>query len=1149
MKPKNKIKILRLLATATALLALLVGTLAYTLSPAGLSRVAQMLERRLSTLLEADVSVEGMVLRWPLELELARFAVSEDDRIYLEVSEVLVQLSPRQLLRRHLWIHRVRSKNIEYDGWPQADVREPTRSIDLSVPDLSPLLNRVTITELKIERLALGDSALPQTADFRIESSLLPRQGSTAFRLSLVMTAFGGEGLEAGAPAVEVEALLDEPGSGQVRAEIAAKVADWRLLVTDWPAEMEDALALRGQLILEGGRYLRLLDMRVDSQVAVIDARAKLDTVRPYLNAQTRLEVADFAPLADMLNIDIEGGALFSALIYGPPANPELKVVLESARLRIAEHQADSIRIDLDIDDIAAAPRGAIRAAATVDDVPLAVSADYAWEAQTLTVRGLQAQALNIQAEGDARYDFATRLAQGELSVHSDEIAGISEHFGIDAAGRFQAELEVSPDSGRQNLTLAASAAAVRSPFGTVDSIRIATNLQDLFGEAHGKLELWTEQVQAEDLKIDRVEFNAVGGLQSIELFLASSGEFTESWSVDSRAAIEIAELRPTALSLHDFELRYGGIHLHLAEPAKLAREQDRYTVDRLIVDAGMGRLSASGFAGVDAIMLEADVRDVPLSIFGFAGVPPEAHGAMEGRLQVQGDPSAPFASLQLRFSDLMPTPDLFWDGPPASFSVDSKLDEGRLATRLLLEGLTGQPVELEIDIPLSLSLYPMNLEWPPEGAVSGQFKAETDLGELADLFVLDMHRLAGLLAVNMDLGGTVDSPEVTGYLRVTGGAYENALTGTILREIDVAVSGGDDRLVIERATATDGDRGRLSLSGELKVLPELEYPFAASLTLENFRLLRHDIARATGNGTAVWEGNLRASDLSGDMTVSPVELRIPERLPAELIDMDYIEINGGQLATDQPSNDDDQVLERHEISLNLDVAFPARVFVRGRGLESEWGGRVQVRGNAGEPQLSGNLSVLRGHFMFFGKRLTITHGLLSFTGAFPPAPLLDIVAESRSGGITAIMRLSGDLESPEIQLDSVPTLPEDEILARLLFGRSATRITPWQAITIAQAVNQLRGGGSTFDVMGETRRFLGVDRIEVRSDNEDDQHTSVSVGKYVGERVYVELERGVGVEGARAVVEVELTPTIRLETEMGTDVDAGLDVIWSWDY
>jgi autotransporter translocation and assembly factor TamB len=233
----------------------------------------------------------------------------------------------------------------------------------------------------------------------------------------------------------------------------------------------------------------------------------------------------------------------------------------------------------------------------------------------------------------------------------------------------------------------------------------------------------------------------------------------------------------------------------------------------------------------------------------------------------------------------------------------------------------------------------------------------------------------------------------------------------------------------------------------------------------------------------------------------------------------------------------------------DLTVSAPGRVFVRGRGLDSEWSARLSVKGQGPQPVISGSLNLLRGRFMFFGKRLQLNRGIVTFDGNFPPSPLLDIEAQVRSGGIVGILRVSGPAEVPDLEVDSSPALPEDEILARMLFGREAARITPWQALTLARAINKIRGGGSAFDLMGETRRLLRVDQIDIRTPEEEEVGTTVTVGKYVSDRVYVEYEQSVGAESGRASVEVDLTPSIRLETTTGGDDDTGIGIRWTREY
>lgn len=1072
-------------AIALATIVLLAGAALFLFSPTGLRWMTPLLERPLSRVLGASVSLEGPIIRWPLELELARFRLADADTVYLDVRDVSVRVSARHLWRRHVWVHALRVEQVTYDGWPARDAtdRAPREPDPARVINPGNWLKWVTLKDALIERVVVGERVLPEAVAFRVEADMGHGSAETRARMTVSMKSLGETEWTNSAPVARAEATLTQPAQG------------------------------------------------------------------PHLVARLKMIVPDARPLSQWLAVELEGAATLQAVIEGEPARPALDATLVSDRFRVESHVASDVRAELKVGDMAALTEGAARAEATVDDVPVTISADYVWNAPLLALRNVRAKALDAQVTGDTEMDVAARLVRGLVRLETDDIAELAAYGGVEAGGRVEAALHMTAEKDRQDMELEVWASEMTLPFGAMDALHMKAMLHDALEQPHGTVEAEVTQFEAGDLDVEEIRLTVAGDPQSVELTLTGKGALVEPWTLSSSGLLRLADGQPESVGLHDFNLRHGDFEVYLEEAVQVVRREDRYAVDRLVVHVGEGLLTVSGYAHTEEIMLEADVENVPLSMFGFAGVPRDARGAVEGHLQMSGHPSNPCAALQVQFSDLMPAQAIYWDGPPAHFSVSTWLEDGRLSSRFLLEGLTGRPVELDLDIPLAVSLYPVHVQWPPEGSVSGHFMAETDLGELAQLFVLDVHRLAGLLSVNLELEGTVADPDVSGHVQVTDGAYEHERIGTILRDVEVLITGRQDRLTIEHITATDGDKGRLSLSGALQVNPELDYPFAATLSLEQFRLLRHDTARATGQGTVTWEGTRRASEVAGEITVSPMELRIPERLPAALIDLDYVEINREEEKPDSEPNDLVEELDRHAMTLHVDVAFPDRVFVRGRGLESEWGGQIEIRGSVREPQLTGSLSVLRGRFVFFGKRLAITRGLVTLVGMFPPAPILDVVAESRSGGITAILRLSGDVDAPEIQLDSVPPMPEDEILARLLFGREAARISPWQAITIARAINQLRGGGSAFDVMGETRRLLRVDQIELREDEEHEGQTAVSVGKYVSDRVYVELERGVGVEGGRASVEVELTPTIRLETEMGTDAEAGLDIIWSWDY
>jgi translocation and assembly module TamB len=228
-------------------------------------------------------------------------------------------------------------------------------------------------------------------------------------------------------------------------------------------------------------------------------------------------------------------------------------------------------------------------------------------------------------------------------------------------------------------------------------------------------------------------------------------------------------------------------------------------------------------------------------------------------------------------------------------------------------------------------------------------------------------------------------------------------------------------------------------------------------------------------------------------------------------------------------------------------VGFPRRVFVRGRGLDSQWEGDLKVGGRADSPIITGELSVVRGNLELLDKRFNLAKSSIQFFGSQPPSPKLNITAETNAGEILARLRITGDVSSPEISFESEPPLPEDEILSHVLFGRSMGDLTPLQSLRIANALRILSGKGPTTDIMGRMRNILGLDYLDIKQQNEEG--ATVGVGRYLAEGVYLNAEQSISGEGGTASLEVEVTPNITIESEVGTDSEAGIGVNWRFDY
>ena len=97
----------------------------------------------------------------------------------------------------------------------------------------------------------------------------------------------------------------------------------------------------------------------------------------------------------------------------------------------------------------------------------------------------------------------------------------------------------------------------------------------------------------------------------------------------------------------------------------------------------------------------------------------------------------------------------------------------------------------------------------------------------------------------------------------------------------------------------------------------------------------------------------------------------------------------------------------------------------------------------------------------------------------------------------------------PKITLSSSPQLPQDEVLAHLLFQQSAKQLTPLQLAQIAQALASLSGISNGFDPVASIRGGLGLDRLAVSGGSGVTTGTTVEAGKYVSRNIYVGAKQG----------------------------------------
>ena len=187
--------------------------------------------------------------------------------------------------------------------------------------------------------------------------------------------------------------------------------------------------------------------------------------------------------------------------------------------------------------------------------------------------------------------------------------------------------------------------------------------------------------------------------------------------------------------------------------------------------------------------------------------------------------------------------------------------------------------------------------------------------------------------------------------------------------------------------------------------------------------------------------------------------------------------------------------------------------------------------------------------YEFAGGTFRLERGVIRFQGESPVNPLLDIRAEAEVQGLSASVNVRGTGLNPEITLASVPALPQDELLSRILFGTSITSLSAPEAIQLASAIAALQSGGGSLDPINAVRRAIGLDRLRiVPADVATGQKTAISAGKYIGRKLFVEvITDGQGYSATR--VEYQITRWLSILSSISTIGRTSANVRVSKDY
>lgn len=793
------------------------------------------------------------------------------------------------------------------------------------------------------------------------------------------------------------------------------------------------------------------------------------------------------------------------------------------ARARITAHGSPPGEIDAVVRarGLPSAPSGTVRANGTFDGAPLRVDASIERVPGNLfhiVVERTQWKSLSVQGNLTAGSNLAA--GRGALTLRMGQLADLQRFVGEGLAGSIDGRVALIPGTGHPR--------------------------------AH--LELAAHDLAAGGISGD-ARLTADGPIDALRIQLSAHSAHLHGEPASLSAAARLNQPAREA-DLEHLEAGYRGQTVRLLSPSRVVFAGG-LRVSNLRLGAQHAVLTVDG-ALSPALDLRASVHQVDAALVNSFVPGLLAQGTLNADAHLRGTTKAPVgrASLQLtglklNNAEAQQLPALDARGSArfegSTADVSAELDAGT-ASRVRMTGRAPVTAAGNVDLKLSGKM---------DVALANSFLEAR--GE----------RAAGTLTVDATVSGSARAPQIGGTVELADGDLRDYAEGIHLGDISARLVGEHGVLTLASMTARAGP-GQLSAKGTVGVLQH-GMPIDLQVSANRIQPITNDILTANLDADMRVKGTLEQRlDVTGTIHINRASISIPSAFPPSVAVLDVI--RPGQASPTERTS-------RLVIGLDITMDAPEAIFVQGRGLDAQLGGRLQVTGTSENPQVTGGFSMIRGAFSLAGTQLNFTSGRVSFNGEGLKGkivPTLDFVAQASvtyTTATTVTLHITGFADAPVLALSSMPPLPQDDLLGLLLFGKPASQLSAIQLAEIGGGLATLGGGAggggglSRLNPLSWLRSTFGLNTLSVggaaptnatAANSNQTSGASVTAGKYISNRVYVAATQTT-TGSSQVRVDVDLTQHLKLQTRLGNgtataqgttpDNDPGSSVGLSWQF
>ncbi|MBN1918770.1 MAG: translocation/assembly module TamB domain-containing protein [Verrucomicrobia bacterium] len=525
---------------------------------------------------------------------------------------------------------------------------------------------------------------------------------------------------------------------------------------------------------------------RTDDPSARADVSAALSGESPSLSLDLVVNEPDGAVLrrlaglrdAGAVTVSLHGEGLLTAW------NATLDATAAGLGEAIAQLEVELGPGSIDLKQSNPRVRGSVRANTRFKDQAVHATSTFALDGGRVALSSIAVEGAGNRITGDLALDLASGLLDGELDGAAVSLDCLTSIWTEPLSGSATLHATLSRADNVQTVDLDAHVRSFDGRFGQCKDATIQAQLTGPFNAPHGTARLRASGYVLDDLEIATLEIETEGDRHSLTVTARSTGNYRDPFSVDTTALVRVGGV----IELRALEGVYAAVPVRLERPATIVIAPNKVAVSELELGVGDGRVGVSGTLIGEELSGLIEVSRLPLQLLRPVGMP-DVDGLASGRVQLAGSAAAARIEAAVAVEDLRWLDPVYAGLPHAVLSANAQFDAGQLNGTLSLDQSGGDgTLTTTFRVPMALSLSPAALSLSRDEPLEVTLTGGVPIAPFSALVLPEGREAEGRLTATFDLGGTIDSPELSGRVALDAGVHTDAAPATSVSALAAAV-------------------------------------------------------------------------------------------------------------------------------------------------------------------------------------------------------------------------------------------------------------------------------------------------------------------------------------------------------------------------